>query len=99
MTGKEASDRPPMIHHSAQGGFAIRDGKWKLVMEHRKQTRELYDLSADPSEKQNVLADHPDIESQMTERISTIVRQGRSTSGKPQPNDTPLWDDLSWMQE
>jgi len=49
-----SANRPPMIHHSAQGGFAIRDGRWKLVMEGNRQKRELYDLDADPSETQRI---------------------------------------------
>ena len=33
LLGKaEAYSRPPVIHHSASGMFAIRDGDWKLVL-------------------------------------------------------------------
>ena len=92
-------DRPPMIHHSAQGGFAIRDGKWKLVMEGRRQKRELYDLASDPGETSNVMAEHPKVAEQLVEKITAIIRGGRTTPGSPQSNDTPWWDDLVWMEK
>ncbi len=92
--------RHPMIHHSAQGGFAIRDGKWKLVMEHgKRQERELYDLDADPSETTNVISAHPEIAKKLVDAISNIVSNGRTTQGEPQSNDTPWWDDLVWMDK
>ena len=32
LRGEPNGQRPPVIHHSANGVFAIRDGKWKLVL-------------------------------------------------------------------
>lgn len=92
-------DRAPIIHHSASGGFAIRDGDWKLVMETKakKQERELYDLATDPGETQNVIDQNPAVANRLADTISDIVRQGRSTPGPSQENDTPWWDDLVWM--
>lgn len=94
-----ANDRPPIIHHSAQGGFAVRDGKWKLVMESKRQKRELYDLSVDPGETKNVITDHPDVATELVAKISKIIGDGRSTAGTPQPNDTGWWSDLVWMKK
>jgi len=34
------SARPPVVHHSAQGIFAVRDGKWKLVLGNGSGGRE-----------------------------------------------------------
>ncbi len=89
--------RLPIIHHSAQGRFAIRDGNWKLVMEHGKQSRELYDLAADPSETKNVLDEHADVATRLTDRITQIVQRGRTSDGPDQANDQPWWDDLTWI--
>ncbi len=95
---KSASPRVPVIHHASNGRFAIRDGQWKLVMKHGRNPAELYDLEADPSEKKDLLKTHPGVVSRLTESITGIVRQGRSTLGKKQPNDTPPWSDLQWMK-
>ncbi|MCE9556574.1 MAG: arylsulfatase [Planctomycetes bacterium] len=42
---------------------SIQDGHWALVFHQRK--RELYDLRADPGEKTNVAAQHPDVVEQL----------------------------------
>lgn len=98
LTGESQTDRrPPVVHHSAWGGFAIRDGEWKLVMRGKRQQRALYNLSDDPSETKDVLEAHPQIAAGLTKKLSTIVREGRTTEGDRQPNDTGWWDDLTWM--
>ncbi len=93
----QAIRREPMIHHSIGGGFAIRDQQWKLIMPHRRQAMELYDLSIDPSEKNNVVADHPETVRLLTEKLTKIVKNGRTTDGAAQPNDIEWWDDLTWI--
>lgn len=97
MARDEAVPRPPMIHHSARGGFAIRDGRWKLILEGPDQERELYDLTTDPEETVNVLEAHPLEEERLVNAISSIVRSGRTTEGPRQPNDTDWWPALKWM--
>ena len=97
---KEITLRIPMVHHSSQGRYAIREAKWKLVMEDaRNNKRELYDLSSDPRETKNLVTKHPDIEQQLAEKLTALVNNGRSTSGKPQKSDTPRWRDLVWMKQ
>jgi arylsulfatase A len=98
LTGKAGSkDRLPVIHHSSKGRFAVREGKWKLIMEHASAPqRELYDLDADPGERTNIIAQHADIASRLTERITAIVQKGRTTPGADQANDAGWWDDLTW---
>ena len=101
LTGtKETALRVPMVHHSSQGRYAIREGKWKLVMEDaRKNKRELYDLFADPKETKNLISDHPDVGRQLAAKLTALVNSGRSTPGKPQKNDTPHWRDLVWIRK
>ena len=99
LTGaKEIAPRVPMVNHSSQGRFAVREGKWKLVMEDtKKNKRELFDLSSDPKETKNIISDHRDIESELTGKLTDLINRGRSTPGKPQKNDTPNWRNLVWM--
>ncbi len=100
LVGRQTESRPPIIHHAANGRFAIRHGKWKLVMEgkQRKSKRELYDLNADRSETRDVIRQHPEVEQQLVDRITKIVQEGRSSEGPSQSNDTPWWDDLVWIK-
>ena len=54
------------------GQVAIRLGKWKLIRQNlkdpkNKPTLELYDLSKDPNEKENIAANYPDIIQKMSD--------------------------------
>ena len=88
LTGTETTgQRPPVIHHSVAGMFAIRDGRWKLVLGNgsggRQQPRGrpftkpyfLADLKADPSETTNLAIKHPDIAARLE---ATALRIRRS---------------------
>lgn len=90
--------RLPLISHAANGRFAITDGHWKLVMPHRKTKSELYDLSTDPNESKNVIADHAELAASLEKKITDIVCSGRTTLGAGVPNDTGYWNDLSWIK-
>ena len=97
-----AAGHPAIIHHGSSGRFAIREGKWKLIMEGGKRkavNRELYDLESDPSETEDVIKKNPQVAAALTAKITEIVESGRSTPGDPVGNDTPLWPDLTWMKQ
>jgi len=80
----------PVIHHSAAGMFAIRDGRWKLVLGDgsggRQQPRgkpfgepyQLFDMQADIGETTDVATQHPEIVKRLTERVQQIRENGRS---------------------
>lgn len=91
-------DRTPVIHHSMAGRFAIRQGDWKLIMPHRNEPRELYNLAEDPGERQNLFGRYPEIEKRLEKKITLIVQSGRTTPGQPQSNDVPWWPDLTWIE-
>ena len=89
--------RPAIVHHAANGRFAIRDKEWKLVLEHGRLRRELYNVTADPSERTPL--QRAGIEGRLVNTLTSIVVNGRTTAGAKQPNDTPYWPDLTWMSE
>ena len=98
--------RESLVHHSINGSFAIRQGKWKLEFcpdsggwsAPRPGTPaardlppvQLYDISTDMSESNNLQADHPDIVAHLTGLLEKFVADGRSTPGLPQTNTTPV---------
>ncbi len=57
---------------------------------------QLYDLSSDPGEKNNVAAAHPEIVQRLGRLLRRYVEQGRSTPGTPQPM-SPAWPEIEWM--
>ena len=98
-SGMTRPPRPPVIHHAANGRFAIRSEHWKLVMEStsRREKRELYNLRADPGERHNVLARHPDVERKLFAQLIDIVTSGSTRPAVESTNDTPPWEGLVWL--
>ncbi|WP_299754931.1 sulfatase/phosphatase domain-containing protein, partial [uncultured Boseongicola sp.] len=91
--------RLPLINHSSNGRFAITEGHWKLILPLGKMKMELYDLTTDPGETNNIAAQHPEVVDQLTKKASDIVLNGRTTKGPVQRNDTGYWKDLAWITE
>ncbi|MBI9019209.1 MAG: arylsulfatase [Phycisphaerae bacterium] len=94
--------RQATVTHSVNGSFSITQGKWKLVLcpgsggwsapRPGKATEglppvQLYDLSVDIAEKNNLQAKHPDVVNRLTALLQKYVDDGRSTPGKPQTNE------------
>ena len=96
------SDRA-IVHHSINGRFAIRAGRWKLCFcagsggwgqpgdaEAAKQglpDAQLYDLSTDIGETTNFQHQHPDVVKRLTDLLQQYIDRGRSTPGEPQQNN------------
>jgi len=99
--------RPPVVHHSAAGYFAIRDGSWKLLFGRGAQGKakakgdeprfELYDLATDPGETKNVVAEHPAVVARLTRAMTKLVHDGRSTVGLKQKNYGEWWPQLTFV--
>ncbi len=95
--------REATVHHSVNGSYAIRQGKWKLCLcpgsggwsnprppQAKKQKLpgvQLYDISTDFAETTNLQAKHPDVVKELTALLQQYVDRGRSTRGARQPND------------
>jgi arylsulfatase A-like enzyme len=78
-------------HDSNQGGYpggAIRAGNYKLVEFFEDSRVELYDLSADPSEAQNLAAAQPERAEEMRKKLA----EWRKSVGAqmPTPNPEPV---------
>ena len=95
--------REATVHHSINGSFSIRQGKWKLELcpgsggwsppkpksQKAKQLPpvQLYDLSTDIGEMTNVQDKHPDVVKRLTALLQDYVDRGRSTPGTAQKNN------------
>jgi arylsulfatase A-like enzyme len=90
LTGEPGWKRAPVIHHSANGLFAIREGKWKLVAGNGSGGREkplgepfgrpyqLYDLSEDIGERNDLLTKSPDTAKRLEAELERLRSAGRS---------------------
>lgn len=113
--GSDTVIRESTVHSSGQGYFAIRKGKWKLIMcpgsggwspdpvpedGTALPPIQLYDMEADVREENNVWAENPDVVRELTEELTTYVFSGRSTPGTPQKNTGPeRWQQINWLTD
>jgi len=93
--------REAVVHHSINGSFAVRQGRWKLELcpdsggwslprpgtaEAKKLPPiQLYDLAVDPGEQHNLHDKHPEVVARLSRLLEKYVADGRSTPGSPQP--------------
>lgn len=81
--------REAVVHHSGNGMFAIRQGKWKLILGRGsggwsgkgKKTDppvQLYNMQQDTSEKRNLCAEHPEVVERLTKLLEKYKKEGRS---------------------
>lgn len=110
--------RQDIVSSSGGGGLAIRKGDWKLEFvtgsdgfearrpgagPTRYEPAQLYNLSDDPAEQNNLVDTERDIVTELTQLLSEHIRRGRSTPGTEQQNDpgTPSdrWIQIEWMED
>ncbi|MGI9550171.1 MAG: sulfatase-like hydrolase/transferase, partial [Aurantibacter sp.] len=105
--------RESTVHSSINGSFALRKGKYKLIMapgsggwSHPKPEMEginkmpsvqLYDLSKDPEERANIYLERPEVVDELKQLLWTTIENGRSTPGGIQSND-PNFKNTEWKQ-
>ncbi len=103
FNGKQSSARTGLVSHSIDGSFAIREGDWKLCLCYgsggwskpkEKQAKadglaplQLFNLSKDVSETENVAEFHPEKVTALLQLLDDWVQNGRSTPGRQLAND------------
>jgi arylsulfatase A len=105
--------REAIVHHSLDGSFSIRQGRWKLELcpgsggwsyprpgEEPPGTPDiqLYDLHADLGERNNVYDRYPKVVVLLKSLLKRYIQEGRSTPGSVQQNTGPAqWNHMDWM--
>lgn len=79
--------RPPVVHHSADGMFAIRDKQWKLIeglgtggftqprrvkISDGQPPYQLYNLHSDPTESVNLASEKPQVVADLLHKLNQI---------------------------
>lgn len=91
LKGVDKPIRPNSINHSGQGGYGIRCGGWKLILEaDKKIAPQLFHLAEDIGERKNLAAQYPERVAELRALMEKLVADGRSTPGAPQKNDAEV---------
>mgnify|MGYP006283775927 FL=1 len=105
LRGESSPVRDYVVHHSIHGKFAIRDGKWKLVLcpgsggwelpdedaaKAGLPVVQLYNMETDPGEKYNLEATDRGRVRNMIQVLEDMIGRGRSTPGPDQSNDAEI---------
>jgi arylsulfatase A len=95
LLGKKRAEpiREAVVHHSSRGMFAIRQGKWKLVLglgsggfsvpmsikpKHGEPEGQLYNLEEDLAESRNLWSEKPEIVERLTNLLEKYKQPGYS---------------------
>lgn len=106
MNPKAKSEHKAVVHHSINGKFSIRKGKWKLELtpgsggwsaptdgkarESGLPEVQLYNMKKDAEETTNLGDKYPKVVRKLTAELNKIVENGRSTPGTILQNDVPV---------
>ena len=99
LHGHDQPVREHAVSQSFQGLLAVRKGPWTLIFGPGSggwskggddQPAQLYNLADDLAERKNLFTKKPELVAELTELMTRIVTQGRSTPGPPQTNDAPM---------
>jgi arylsulfatase A len=102
LRGQQGQLREATVHHSINGSFAIRSGKWKLCLcpgsggwsspkpaaafKSGGPLVQLFDLDQDLGETNNLADKKPEVVTRMSDLLARYVARGRSTPGVAQKN-------------
>lgn len=93
LKGKKQAARPSMVNLSSRGYLSIRDGDWKYIDGlgsggftqpskikggKGKPKGQLFNLSNDPGEANDIAVKHPDIAERLKKKIAAIQAAGRT---------------------
>jgi arylsulfatase A-like enzyme len=80
ISGGQPSPRTEIVYNVEPFRAAVRQGDWKLIWRTTLPSAvEMYDIATDPSEKNNVAAEHPDKVAALQERANELA----ATMAKP----------------
>ena len=78
MLNASKSVRQNLVHHSRSGEFAIRDGDWKLITDHKRKPILLFNIGNDLVETNNLYDQHPEVVKRLADKLEKQCQSGRS---------------------
>ena len=104
LKGQTIDERPLFWHYphyGNQGGepsAIIQDGGWKLIHYYEDDRRELYDLSKDQPEQNDVAAAHPERVEALGKRLTAWLDETQANMPYPNPKYDAAADERQKVQ-
>jgi hypothetical protein len=76
---------PHYGNHGSGPCSAVRVGDWKLIEWLEDESAELFNLTTDLSEKNDVAAQHPEVVQQLRERLHAWRKETSANLPRPKP--------------
>lgn len=100
LMGNEIADRSLFWHYphyGNQGGdpsTIIRSGDWKMIHYYEGGVKELYNLKNDPTESEDIAAQHPDVLAELAAEMEAWLTEVNADFPLPDPQfNEELWRD------
>lgn len=77
VCGGEDKPAPRTLYWKTPNASALRRGDWKLVARNKGKKTELYDLAADPYEKQDIAQQHPQLVNNLRQLLAQHAEDDR----------------------
>ncbi len=77
ICGQAADAEPRLLYWKTPNASAVRQGDWKLIVGKKKTNAELYNLSTDPYEKNDLASQHPERVNDLRKLLATVSAQDR----------------------
>jgi arylsulfatase A len=101
LQGKNDYKRDVSVYSNFAGCFSIRKDDWKMDLNPKKGSSNLFNIAEDPSEKNNLFYNDAyafKVE-ELTQALNTTILNGRSTEGDILKNKGPkIWSNLFWLK-
>ncbi|MEM8969238.1 MAG: arylsulfatase [Bacteroidota bacterium] len=78
LLGKEKGARESVVVKASNNIYGLRQGKWKYVEEGNDKPPQLYDLSVDAEETNDVSLQHPTVTQEMAKKLAEILNSDRT---------------------
>ncbi|MEM6845313.1 MAG: arylsulfatase [Bacteroidota bacterium] len=80
LLGEGEGIRKSVIVKASNNTYGLRQGKWKYVEGENDQPPQLYDLSVDEAETNDVLPEHPVVAQEMAKQLAEILNSGQTVT-------------------
>lgn len=78
LQGQRQNIRESVVVKASKNLYGLRQGKWKYIQVEKNQPPQLYDLSVDVAETNNVYASHPEVVKELEQQLKQLLNSDRT---------------------